>query len=210
MRARPAGKRGASRMPRPTGGAPPRGPGGHMGPPLHTKTETSLVGARSARPPFRHRETAPGGGKPPPYGGCGFRSVGRDDPARPSVVGADIIRPRADTQVGPYGKTEKMRRGAPMCAPVPRGNAARQGCRALRWCDHPGPYPSPARGRPHGAAPTHENENVPRRGDPCGRPPFRRRETYPGGGKPPPYRRRPRPTGAAPRRTRHPPPPYNI
>ena len=72
-----------------------------------------------------------------------------------------MIRPRADTQGGPYGKAEKMRRGAPMCAPALRGNAARQGCRALRWVRlrarivrAPGSSRATGNGRPHGAAPT--------------------------------------------------------
>ena len=57
---------------------------GHMGPPLHTKTEPPLVGARSARPPFRRRETRPGGGKPPPYGGSNYIPWGATTLARPT------------------------------------------------------------------------------------------------------------------------------
>ena len=69
-------------------------------------------------------------GQAPALQGCGVL-WGATTPARPSV-GADIIRPRATTWGRPYSKAGKMRRGAPMCAPALRGNAARQGCRALR------------------------------------------------------------------------------
>ena len=95
-------------------------------------------------------------GQAPALQGCGVL-WGATTPARPSV-GADIIRPRATTWGRPYSKAGKMRRGAPMCAPALRGNAARQGCRALRGTiirDH---IHSRTGGRQHGAAPTRDTD----------------------------------------------------
>ena len=78
------------------------------------------VGADIIRPPFRHREARPGGGKPPPYGYRTFRRGRR--PRRPAIrrvrkaapYGGRSIRDRIRVQTGgrPHGAAPTNKNGS--------------------------------------------------------------------------------------------------